>query len=261
MDELFESLRSRHPLLSAVFVSADSSAPESLPPIFSLFLSACANNSKPLCFVVPRRGELARHAALLLALDHVGAQAHAELNREKFSPGERVRIHPSRRVFVFEGVREGEPNRFWLRTLNGNGAIAFPLGALTQLERTTRTHPVGTIAQAHELWAPPTAPIDCLLDTATQGNLAGFGTAVIILDTLSGFTNFADRVGFALSGDEPTILPASDLPLGIAGYDFEHREIRLERLNAGLGEAPPLITRATRSVLPRSGTPVVHGNR
>lgn len=242
MSEAIGQLSALHPWLSTIRVGTEETPPEKLPALFGLLLSAFREASDtPLCFIVPRRGDLPRHAALLLALEHVRVQATAAMNPAQFKVGAQVRIHPTGHVFIFDGVNAHDPQRFWLRELNRQSRLDFPLTALARLATTTRSRPVGHLDQAGELRTPPTAPIDRLLGTATQGNLASFGTAGLLLDTRSGFSECAAQIFFSPAANESQVLKAIELPLGDAGYSFDERAAWLQQWKAGEGEAPPLI--------------------
>jgi len=243
MDELFRTIAERHPWLSMVFIGRSASGPfERLPIAIALALSAIETTKQPLCFVLPRCGDFARHVAVCAALAHIRQKAAAEFDAGKFTPGERVRIHPAGRIFIYDGLREDDPERFWLRELNVWRRLDFPITALARLESTTRTHPMGRLEQAGELRQPPTASIDRILGLATQGNLGPFGTALLLLDSRSGFSECVDNIFFARDGDPKTATVASTLlPLGEARFDFETREPWLARWGEGSDAAPPLM--------------------
>lgn len=243
MDELFRTIAERHPWLSAVSIGRSANGPfERLPIAIALVLSAIETTKQPLCFVLPRCGDFARHVAVCAALAHIRQKAAAEFDAGKFTSGDRVRIHPAGRVFIYDGVREDDPERFWLRELNVWRRLDFPITALARLEPTTRTHPMGRLEQASELRQPPTASIDRLLGLATQGNLGPFGTALLLLDSRSGFSEFVDNTFFSRAGDPGAATVASALlPLGEARFDFEAREPWLARWGEGSEAAAPVV--------------------
>lgn len=194
---------------------------EELPPVFGLLLSAMVDEeSGPICFVFPRRGEAARFAAVLYGLVRFADEfpdLAAEYAKSQFRVGQRVRVHPSQHVFEFGGLVEGQQDAFWLHTgprgRSMGGRRQIPLAEALRLEATTRKNPPGHLDTP--LRSPPPAPLDTLLGTTTYGNRGLFKNEVVLLDSRSGFMNFTERTTFAAQG-KSTETPrlAQLLPLG-----------------------------------------------
>ena len=119
MTEIWRELRERFPLLDRVVVQAlGQEKAESFPSFFSLFLAALDDREgPPCCFVLPRRGEMARLAAIIFGLSifrrdfNALAKQYAE---QEFSVGQHVRVHPGKHVFAFGGFWPDQPHQFRL---------------------------------------------------------------------------------------------------------------------------------------------------
>lgn len=177
MQDLVERLRVRFPLLAGTCVGTQNAenAVEALPPFLGLFLAAMDTSAAtPLCFVLPRRDDVARLAVVLYGL-HRFAAAEAKLTQRygetNFTPGELVRIHPGKHVYLFLGFDPQLPGRICLRPPNGGPRDRWSIEAakfVPRLERTTLTRPIGRMnTRIHD---PDPSPLDQLLGTCTFGN-------------------------------------------------------------------------------------------
>jgi len=193
-----DRLLARFPLLARAAVRpVHGGRAEKLPAFLGLFMAAMdAASSAPLCFVLPRRGEMARLAAVLYGL-HRFVVFQSELTRRygeiNFKPGELVRIHPSRHVYCFLGFDPRFPDRICLRPPNGGARDRWSIEAakfVPRLERTNLTRPIGRMnTPIHD---PEPAPLDQLLGTSTFGNQGLFRNEVILLDSSTAFRRFVE---------------------------------------------------------------------
>jgi hypothetical protein len=108
--ELVEELKAKFPLLRTLrFRWEASGSPDALPPAIALF-AAMANPEIPgsTCVAVPSRKDVASFAAILTAFQAAVADFPGLLERyvKSFKIGERVRVLPTRHVYVFGGYLE-----------------------------------------------------------------------------------------------------------------------------------------------------------
>jgi hypothetical protein len=172
---------------------------ERLPSFLGFILAAMENPPEhPLCFVLPKCGEVARLAIVLCAL-HQFKKKQVQFARTygaaNFSKGEKVKIHPGGFVYIYNGFDEEFPEYVSLKTLDGMGCYRLPAkSTIPRLEKTSCIRPAGQLKTP--LVAPPPALLDILLETSTFGNLSLMQNEAILLDSSTGFDNFADIVGF-----------------------------------------------------------------
>ena len=111
MEGLARALSARFPLLRRLSVQQRDTTrgAEPLPLFLGILLAVMeAPPDWPLCFVLPRRGELARLTSVLYGLQQFAA-TQSELTKRygdaNFTAGDLVRIHPSRHVSRQAGQR------------------------------------------------------------------------------------------------------------------------------------------------------------
>jgi hypothetical protein len=201
MEAVVQRLREMFPLLSRLSVlDADAQHWDILPPYLGMIWSVLDGSPQtPVCFVFPRRGEIARLAAVthcLNKLSQIHRDAVLKTSISQFTPGDNVLVHPSREVFVYRGPHESFADKFCLGELDRHPSITLgmPISALRRLELTQRKRPKGDVGKARQLLHPPKAALDLLLDTDTYGNLSTVLNQVLLLDSNGGFAEFADRL-------------------------------------------------------------------
>lgn len=209
MDAFADPLLRRYPILGRTFICHGElpGTPEPLPPFFGAFMAAMeASLTAPLCFVLPRRGDVARLAAVLYGL-HRFAVTQVELTKAygetNFKSGDRVRIHPSKHVYCFLGFDPRLPDRICLRPPDGTVRDWWSIEAakfVPRLERTTLKHPPGKMnTPIHD---PDPAPLDRLLGTSTFGNQGLFRNELVLLDSATGFQKFVESTTLQPAGTE-----------------------------------------------------------
>jgi hypothetical protein len=169
---IWRELQERYPLLGRVVVHAIAQEKaEAFPGFFGLFLPALdAKESAPCCFVLPRRGQMARLAAVVFGLSIFRREFNAltiEYANQKFAEGQRVRVLPGKQVFAFGGFWPAQPDKFRLCTLDGLGSRTFAANNVLRLE-----------------------------PTPLFGNLSLFKNRVLCLDEQSQFAEFKERCCF-----------------------------------------------------------------
>src|ERR1017187_10479783 len=114
MDDLASQLVARFPLLQRGYIQQrePETAPERLPPFLGIFMAVMEEVNAPICFILPRRGEVARLAAVVYGL-HRFAATQVELTKgygeSNFTRGDLVRIHPGKHVFRYDGFDPATP--------------------------------------------------------------------------------------------------------------------------------------------------------
>jgi hypothetical protein len=249
MEAVAQRLREIHPLLTRLTVlDAAASHCDALPPYLAMIWSVMAKPpGPPVCFVFPRRGELARLAALTYCLNHLAElhrQAVLRTSLDQFKKGDHVLVHPSREVFVYLGPDESMPGKFCLGPVGGKPSITLglPLSALRRLEKTTRKRPKGDIGLARQLQHPPQASLDQLLGTDTYGNLSAVQNEVLLLDSMSGFQEFAAALHLQPVQPVPGLPSAKQmLPFGTLDQEGPHKPTELHKWDASSAAGQPLL--------------------
>lgn len=274
MKVILRQLQDQFPVLARLLLQerGGSSTPQALPPYLGIFLAVLEKApTPPVCFVLPRRGDVARLAAALYAMHQLTCKQE-QLTRSyagrSFNIGDLVCVHPSREVFRYGGYDATRPDRIWLETIDSSGKWQVRAAdVVNRLERTTRIRPIGRLNSP--ILSPPAAALDLLLGTSFFGNHSLFENELLILDSVSGFEIFADRCGF-LAGAQPNGAPSLNtlLPLGrIAPPDPAHPGwLRKWDQNGGAGEPTIAVTHSDELLAnlcidasPRSKLVVVNG--
>ncbi len=218
MEGIWQRLCERYPLLErAIVYTLGADYSETLPLFFGLFLSSLDQVSQsPCCFVLPRRGQMARLASTIYGLSVFRrefpslARAYAE---QSFPVGQRVRVFPSREVYTFDGFWGTDlPNNFRLRTLDGNGSRSFPVKDVLRLAQTSKTRPQGKLST--KIRDAEQTALDNVIGVPTYGNLNLFKNRVLCLDEQAGFSEFADEHYLGREGEEQVTTMNELLPLG-----------------------------------------------
>jgi hypothetical protein len=229
VEAITERIRSRFPLLARIRIREGelSAGAEPIPLFLGMLMAVMsAPPSAPLCFVLARRGEIPRLAAVSHSLQRF-AEQQGELTktygRASFKRGDLVRIHPSKQVYVFQGFDEAA-EFIWLRPLNGSERDRWSVRASTlipRLEVTTLTRPIGRM---NTPLAPPTVvPLDVLLGTSTFGNQGLFRNELLVLDSSTDFRRFTQSVSLQTASvleDWPAVnamVPFGDVSLAASG--------------------------------------------
>ena len=199
---------------------------------------------KPLCFVLPRRGDVARLTAVLHALHRFikkQNQLTYKYGETNFNKGDNVRVHPGKQVFRYDGFDEDSSDFIWLKTVDGTGRWQFrATEIIPRLEKTTRKTPIGRLDS--RIPSPPPAPLDVLLETSTFGNQSLIQNEMALLDSQSGFANFADTVAIqraALMPDMPSLRAL--LPFGELSQPFSSKQSWLKKWDERNPAGEPLV--------------------
>ncbi len=214
MEQLIEHLRQRFPLLGELGIVQDTERPSPLPAFVGLLMAAMDNSSAAgCCFVLPRKKQVGRLAAVLYALSALKRNfgVYCSQIEAPFSPGELVRIHPGKQVFEFQGTCGDDLTQFWLGCKDGRRT--FPRSQSFRMEKTLASRITGR--GGPPLISAPKPSIDMLLRLESYGNLSFVPSLVLVLDIQSQFQQFAESITLQRIGEEGAGFAISDL--GILG--------------------------------------------
>ena len=201
--EAFSELVGRFPLLERVhIVSLADTAGGEIPAYVAVLLAVAeAPNSKPLGFILPRKGNLGRIVAVmhsLQQLDRKLPEAIEDHITRTFPAGTKVRLKPDRFVYRLEWVELHPRVRVRISQLNkSTSAIVQEFdtpAALLRLEPTHLNGPRGTLSNFRA--NPNIHPLDLILATPTFGNRSLMHNEVLLLDTQGAFQDFASITCF-----------------------------------------------------------------
>jgi hypothetical protein len=249
MEAVAQRLREKFPLLSHLAVLDEKAMHCDLLPLYLGMVWSVLEKplETPVCFIFPRRGEVARLAAVTHCLNRLidlHRQAVKATSVAQFTPGDNVLVHPSREVFVYRGRHESIDDVFCLGELGRHPSITLglPLSALRRLEPTTRKRPKGDIGKARQLQHPPKAALDLLIGTDTYGNLSAVQNQVLLLDSMGGFAEFAAGLFLQPSTPVPGLPSAKEmLPFGTLEQDSPHLPTELHKWDASSAAGEPLL--------------------
>lgn len=193
--------------------------PSTIPPYFGLLLAAMDSSlDSPLCFVFPRRGEVARVASILYALHSLVSDFDSLPTRGPgpLKIGDRVRVNPSGEIFRFGGPVSGAPGRVWLQVGLSRDRLQFRETEMSRLERTESPGEPGSLATS--LSNPPIHPLDLLIERDVYGRASFARRHLAVLDAKGEFDTFYSSTRL----HNPPVLadgPTFDvlLPVGDAG--------------------------------------------
>ncbi|MCU1305278.1 MAG: hypothetical protein JWQ87_5562 [Candidatus Sulfotelmatobacter sp.] len=175
MDIAQDFLRQRFPILEKLRISDGSDTAENLATFMGVLLAAMERSRyASFCFVFPRKQAIAPLSAVLYSLSRFSVEFPAlaeEYAQRSFQKGQRVRLVPEGKIYVFGGVWPGLETRFRLELLNENAAFTWPISEILRIEPTQRKIPKGRFADADNARsAAPLSPLDRLIGTRTFGN-------------------------------------------------------------------------------------------
>lgn len=250
MDEIFRPLQERFPLLTRLLSQDLEGAlpPQALPAYLGIFLAVLDQApASPVCFILPRRGDVARMSAVLYVMHRLVlkqatiAQSYAGRN---FNTGDHVCVHPYRYVYRYGGYDLKDSAYIWLESLHKSGGKwrVPATDVISRLERTTRTRPLGRLNSP--IRSLKANPLDMLLGTSFSGNLSLLENELIMLDSVSGFEGFAEMCGFHIKQLQDPVSVKDILPFGrIVQPDTTHPGwLRNRNDNGGTGEPVIAIT-------------------
>ena len=128
------------------------------------------------CFVFPRKSGIAPLSATLYTLGQFAVdfpRLAETFAQSSFTEGQRVRLVPGDKVFVFGGVWHGLEKQFKLKLPDDkrNSAFNWPISEILRIEPTTHRIPKGREADINAARSEaPLSTLDRLIGTRTFGN-------------------------------------------------------------------------------------------
>lgn len=190
---IVEHLKRRWPLWQRLRLMLDGSVYD-FPPIMALCLcSALEDDDTPICFVLPRRGEAARWAAVISGLvqaEQIFPTCNAERLRHQYTKGESVQLFPSGHAFEFDGkMTNPKGDYFQLRSFDRS------ITAFVPVNDAARLHPISDVniekSSSRSEYRASLSNLDHLLGIRTFGNNRMFHHRVLLLDSRTSFDAFA----------------------------------------------------------------------
>jgi hypothetical protein len=269
MDDLQRTLEHRFPLLKSLCLYHGSGEREGLASFMGILLATMeGSRDSSFCFVLPRKAGIAPLSAVLYAIGRFACEfpmLAARYATTSFEKGQRVKLIPGDKVFVFAGHFVGTPF-FRLELLDDKRRSAFsvPISEILRIEPTTYKIPKGKqedISITRD--EAPLSNLDRLIGTSTYGNHSLAANYVLYLggrtdvDSFLATTYLGNAAGNLLSRLDDLVAPGT---IGESG------EIRHHDQHKSAGEPLVAITsrldhvaEASRFAPPHSKVVVVDG--
>ena len=247
MTDLLGMIEGSFPLLSSLRVNHGAGDTEDLASFMGLLLATIERAQySSFCFVFPRKEAIAPLTAVLYALGKFAvdfpalAEAYAQ---RRFKIGQRVKLVPEGKVFVFGGVWPLHEDRFLrLEILNENARFTWPVSEILRIEPTDRKIPKGRLEDSNKAWIDARlSPLDKLIGTRTFGNMSLARNQVLYLGGRSEIEEFLENTALTSTTSGA---PCSAGELLAAGHVDESGTIRPRDAYQATGE--PLIAVSSR---------------
>lgn len=260
----------RFPLLTSLKICNDAGDGEELATFMSVLLGANEESRyTSFCFVFPRKEGIAPLTAILYSLGRFAvdfpklAEKYAQ---RSFQRGQRVRLVPEGKIYIFGGVWPELETRFRLELLNENAAFTWPVSEILRIEPTQRKIPKGRFADAYKARKEaPLCPLDKLTGTRTFGNTSLAQNQVLYLGGRSEMEVFLENTFLTSTTCEAAYSAGTLLA---AGHIDESGTIRPHDSYQAAGEPLIAISSRIESVAaacgiaaPRSKVVIVDGAR
>lgn len=228
MDDARNALKHRFPLLTSLRIYNGRDDIEDLAAFMGVLLAAIAESRhSSFCFVFPRKARIAPLTAVLYALGRfaVDFQELAEQYAQRsFEKGQRVKLIPEGKIFIFGGLWPGLETRFRLELLNEKGAFTWPVSEILRIEPTHRKIPKGHFIDGDRARKEaPLSALDKFIGTKTFGNTSLAVNHVLYLGGRSEFEEFLTATSFVSSACE---VPSTADRLVSAGFIDQSGAIR-----------------------------------
>ena len=270
MHDLQNALSQRFPLLTSLRLFHGPGEGEDLASFMGVLLATMeGSRDSSFCFVFPRKSVIAPLSATLYALGRFAVEfpkLAEQYARASFQLGQRVKLVPGEKVFVFEGVWQGQGANFRLKLPDDRMKTTFnwPIAEILRIEPTTHKIPKGRqedifIARKEA----PLSTLDRLIGTRTFGNPS---LAVNYVLYLGGRTEIETFLADTSLGTSPGDVHSTLDQLLVPGVISESGEIRHQDNYQAAGQ--PLLAISSRiehvasacaAAPPRSKVVVVDG--
>lgn len=198
MPDSKNALIQRFPLLTSLNVRRGSGEGEELATFMGVLLGAIEESRyASFCFVFPRKEGIAPLTATLYSLGRFAVdfpKLAEDYAQRSFQRGQRVRLVPEGKIYIFGGVWPGLETRFRLELLNENAAFTWPVAEILRIEATQRKIPKGHFADADNARKEaPLCSLDKLIGTRTFGNTSLARNQVLYLGGRSEMDEFLEN--------------------------------------------------------------------
>lgn len=177
MNDPQNTLKRRFPLLTSLRIFHGPGNGEDLATFMGVLLAAMeGSRDSSFCFVFPRKSGIAPLSATLYALGRFAVdfpELAERFAKSGFQIGQRVKLVPEDKVFVFGGVWPGLEKWFQLRLLDDKRKTKFnwPISEILRIEPTTHRIPKGREDDVNVARRKaPLSTLDRLIGTRTFGN-------------------------------------------------------------------------------------------
>lgn len=240
------TLMRRFSLLTSLRICRGSGDSEELATFMGVLLGAIEESRyASFCFIFPRKAEIAPLTAALYSLGRFAVdfpKLAEEYALRSFQRGQRVRLVPEGKIYVFGGVWPGLETRFRLEILNEKAAFTWPVSEILRIEPTQRKIPKGHFADADNARREaPLCPLDKLIGTRTFGNTSLARNQVLYLGGRSEIEEFLENTFLTST---TSLTPCSTGTLLATGHIDENGAIKPRDAYQAAGE--PLIAISSR---------------
>lgn len=246
MDDTLNTLKQRFPLLASLRLYNGPGDTEAIAAFMGILLAAIAESRhSTFCFVFPRKARIAPLTAVLYALGRFAVDfpdLAKHYAKRSFEKGQRVKLVPEGKIFVFGGLWQGLETRFRLELLNEKAAFTWPVSEILRIEPTRRKIPKGHFIDGDMARKEaPLSALDKLIGTKTFGNTSLAVNHVLYLGGQSEFEEFLTDTSFVGLARED---PSTAYSLVSAGFIDELGAIRHQDNYQAAGE--PFIAVSSR---------------
>ena len=223
---LIDDLSRRFPMFKGIAGHFGEGLPqESIPWFFGLLMAAVLNRSPgSCCFVLDKTFGTTALTAIFVALVKLQEEFPSlsqEYARSAIGQGQLVRVKPSDYVYEYEGLWDGQVDKFRLRVQGKPERRTFPVSDVLRLEPTTRKRPKGTLVS--ELGVSEQSSLDDLLGIATFGNSSMIRNVVLLHMARARFEGVANTVSLGPNSSDRSHGLLDFFPWGTIGPDGEVR--------------------------------------
>lgn len=195
--EIASEIQTSVPLINNLLFSDGTCEASALPSIVGLVSSFfCQDTEDDACLVVPAKGDIALHAAVLSSLNSFQQNYKTLVERyldKDLTKGDKVKVQPSGDIFEYGGYFAYNGQKYFkLNFLNdpNNGSRSFPLEGAIRLEKTNDTSPKGT---GESLGNMLKSPLDRLVGSEIGGNRALLKNELIIITEMTRVKSFLKK--------------------------------------------------------------------
>ncbi len=227
MERIFEELGKQFPLLMRLQLRSGDAQPEDIASFLGIILGAIEQaRHASFCFVLPKKSHIAPLTAVLYSLGKFAVEfpkLAEDYARREFHRGQRVKVRPGEKVFIFGGLWETDASQYRMEVINQDGAaFSWPTSEILRIEATHNLIPRGKLTDVDRLRRElQLCDLDRLIGTRTFGNTSLFENQVLYLGGRTEFDEFLANGQFYRDGFEQPPLLAELVSTGTVGESGE----------------------------------------